>query len=1124
MSVRANGGTGPRIPLVAPRLSPHLGQQVAAGVQAELLADVFARRKVLGSGQEMGDGADGPAVNLRRSSLSLLAARMDRDVLLAELRAHGGRWLKNLLRDLEWLDQAERQPVASDRPFDFRWSENPMSTPEVLTTLAERRAEAARRAAEALALDPSRPHDASNDGLLTHLHLSDPDLRAQVLFDTLIQQRAQRRSEVLMDGALAPEQDPLARQADGRIGSSGVVAAFEQRLALTELPRGHDLEARRERALLRLIVGSSTTSSVNTLYAARNAVAVLSDYLDRELFAKVPGFATSLHDAIHKEYSANTPRLVDHYLTELCYTEGPKADRTNRLSALLAAARAPTLKEAQDKLPPRDPDWPAFADLEQLRRAVAKQLTSHCKVPTLKRGLSVDGVLKAYELLHTVHRSICSERPNAATLRRQLFYAGPATNAVATLIGALEQDDHPAQVEALGRARQSLTKAIDRSASGFERQMMLRLDRDLELLSAELLGATLSRLEGELDERRLGELVLGLRSALRGTLASGLDGLRVRPRTAPGPDLQSLARTLDQKIAVGSITADELRALSIELYAAATECSDAIRGAIRRREAAIHFGGLDVRLDPELPDNLIKESALHALLGLAQRGMTLGLKAEVGPDEIRLIEGARVLNAVGPRVYQRVLVAKTPEALARYRPGPNDLCVVQSAPGKNLVYGGGLIVDAKEAGPGYSHLSVYAKGHAVSALGLPNLGHAVRTFFDRVKREGGVYVDDRPGNFVIKPLGAAIEAGLLTAADVPRLQPGFNLNVESYGTNAEGQRILAGRKEVKVHPDRPERTIQLLVPDLQDNLHLGGPVPFAALEDRPLDQVRQVAGEKGAVLVALSKVPELAQLGVKILPGAVVPPFAVAELLRACPSGRGTLFDRWQVALQAPTPRRLAAAQAEVKRSLQEHLLTAGKPNAEGRRLLAQLAKAPGLAGPAPWILRSSFTGEDRPYKSGAGQYDSFPNCRTGAERLLGLIGVIASAFNPGAVAGNQAAGIGPNEVWPSVLAQRSLDAQLSGVAISRGDKGGYGQVSYQAVKGTGGGVEGGPAEEGVLGQTPTNLLSPRLAAQLKAAVLAIERAFHTQIEPGQQHAVDVEWAVEKGQLYILQARVIVGV
>lgn len=1124
MSVRAKGGTGDRIPLPALRLPPRLGQQVTAAVQAELLADVFSRKKVPGTGQEMGDGADGPAVNLRRSSLSLLAARVDREVLLAELRAHGGRWFKTLLRDLSWLDRAELQPLSRAQAFDFGWSENPMSTPEVLTTLAERRAEAARRAAEQIALDPARPHDASNDGLLTHLHLEDPGLRAQVLVDTLIQQRAQRRSEVLMDGALAPAHDPLARQADGRIGSSGVVAAFEQRLALTELPKGDAWEARRERALLRLIVGSAATASVNTLYAARNAVAVLSDYLDRELFAKVPGFATSLHDAIHKEYSANTPRLVDHYLTELCYTEGPKAERSARLMALLAAARAPTLAEAQDKLPPREPAWPAFADLEQLRRGVAQQLTSHCRVPTLKRGLSVDGVLKAYELLQTVHRSICSQRPNASTLRRQLFYAGPATGAVATLIATLEGEDHATKVEALGRARQALAKAIDRSGSGFERQMMLRLDRDLELLSAELLGATLARLEGEPDPQRLGELVLSLRSALLGTLASGLDVLRVRPRTAPGPDLLSLAKDLDQKISAGSITPDELRALSTQLYAAATECSDAIRGVLRRREAAIHFGGLDVRLDPELPDNLLKESALHALLGLSQRGMTWGLKAAVGPDEIRLVEGARVLNSVGPRVYQRVLVAKTPEALARYRPGPNDLCVVQGAPGKNLVYGGGLIVDAKEAGPGYSHLSVYAKGHAVSALGLPNLGQAVRTFFDRVKREGGVYVDDRPGNFVIKPLGAAIEAGLLKAADVPRLQPGFNLKVESYGTNEEGQRILAARKEVKVHPDRPERTIQLLVPDLQDNLQLGGPVSFGALEERPLDQVRQVAGEKGAVLVALSKIPELAELGVKILPGAVVPPFVIAELLKACPSGPGTLFDRWQVALQSPTPRRLAAAQAEVKRALHEHLLTAGNPNAAGRRLLAQLAKAPGLTGPAPWILRSSFTGEDRPYKSGAGQYDSFPNCRTGAARLDGLIGVIASAFNPGAVAGNQAAGIGPAEVWPSVLVQRSLSAQLSGVAVSRGDKGGFGQVSYQAVKGHGGAVEGGPAEEGVLGQTPSAILTPKLAAQLKAAVLAIERAFHTQIEPGQQHAVDVEWAVERGQLYILQARVIVGV
>ena len=46
---------------------------------------------------------------------------------------------------------------------------------------------------------------------------------------------------------------------------------------------------------------------------------------------------------------------------------------------------------------------------------------------------------------------------------------------------------------------------------------------------------------------------------------------------------------------------------------------------------------------------------------------------------------------------------------------------------------------------------------------------------------------------------------------------------------------------------------------------------------------------------------------------------------------------------------------------------------------------------------------------------------------------------------------------------------------------------------------------------------------QLREAVLKIEEEFNDVIEPGQAFAVDVEWAIEGGRLYIVQARVIVG-
>ncbi len=55
-------------------------------------------------------------------------------------------------------------------------------------------------------------------------------------------------------------------------------------------------------------------------------------------------------------------------------------------------------------------------------------------------------------------------------------------------------------------------------------------------------------------------------------------------------------------------------------------------------------------------------------------------------------------------------------------------------------------------------------------------------------------------------------------------------------------------------------------------------------------------------------------------------------------------------------------------------------------------------------------------------------------------------------------------------------------------------------------------------------MLTPKQQARLRDAVLVIEKEFHQVIEPGRGFAVDVEWALDKGKLYIVQARVITGV
>jgi hypothetical protein len=1092
--------------------------EIAARTERELLETVKRLRYVAGSGQEMGGEANGPAVNERRAAMSLLLSRHGEKDLSA-LLPRVGRYLPKAVRgDLDWIQRAERQPISSSKKIDFGWSKNPMSTPKALSELFELRRESARKLAKEIAKDPSKPFDASDDNLQVALEIDDPDLRAQVLADTLVQLRAKRRSEGLMDATLAPEEKK--EQVRGRFGSSGTVNAFEQRLLASSLEEGTSLAKRRSYALSRLVVSNAAAGAVNGIFLARNAVASLSDYLGPSIYTKPigGGHQVSIHGAIHSSYSADTPRAVDDYLRDRVFTEGKREDRISTLRTLVETARSD----------------------EKQKSAILKRLSAQCDLPELKTG-DQEGRLRAYELLLTVHRAVCIDRPSKEEIAQELFYAGSAWREVATLVAALEKGDHSAQLEALGSARLALRKAFFSASSGFDRQMLWRLDRKVELLSAEILGKTMAK-----EPADMAEVLLATRSALRGTIASGLDALRRRKKTAKTEELTKLLTELDTLLGKKSVELDDARRLLGKIYAAASEATDTMRGFFHRREGAIRFSEIDVALDPELSDNLIKESPLHYLLGLAQRGMSHGLKTCVSEDEIRLSSGMRVLSSVGPRVYDRILVAKDPKALKSYSPppGPNDLVVLSGANPKDLVYGGGLVLDAKHAGPGYSHLAVFAKGHGLSAIALPNLSDAITKFFAKAGGNG-FYVDDRPGSFVVKPLESAIEEGLVQKDEVEKLRPGYNLEVDYWDATKEGERVLVAHTSRALSEHHDTRRIDLFVPDLTNELSLDGPASFGALASTPLDLLRQSAGEKGAVLVKMAASKSLSDLGAKVPGGMIISPFIVKELLESAKLGGESLRDVWQKTISDPSfrsdraarlgtpksPGVLAKMKAASEKSLRSLLFTkSGAPSAKGHELLSAIAKE--LPAGERIIARSSFTGEDRPNKSGAGQYSSFPNLESAKERLEGIIGVIASAWNEGAVESNLSSGIALEQIWPSVVLQRCIAPTVSGVAISRGPKGGFGEVSYQAKPKFGGGVDGGAAEEGVLGSGEAtltrsfegksgSLLTKAQKDKLAKAVLAIEEEFNRSIEPGCQLAVDVEWAFEGNKLYILQARTI---
>ncbi len=1149
---------GPNPPLswrrpAAPRRAD--ADRVTARVQTELLGEVDALKARTGTGQEQGSEAGGPEVNLRREALAALRARMSLAELEALLPKRGAKVLKNLARDLDWIEAAERQGLAAGKPFDFSWSKNPMSTPSVLKGLAAKRAVHAAEQAAAIAEDPSCPYDASNDSLLGHLQLDDADLRSQVLADTLIQFRAKRRSEALMDADVAPDPE---RRAQGRMGSSGTVSAYEQRLAAQSIEPGRGLAAKREYALARLTIGGAVAGSVNGIYKGRNAVGNLTGFIGRgvayDAIDEAAGFSANFHDAIHKSYSANTPAAVEHFVKRQAFTDGAVEDRPYLVRGLVDAANAEHLDDARATLAALERDYgyavpglDAAATQDALKTAIGEHFRANTRVEGIRDAHPV-GAVTALGLVATTYEAVVLDRPTVDELEKNLFFAQSAAPQVAQLIAALERDDPAAQLEAIGRARTALKAAFFDVESGYARQMLWRLDRRVELLATELLGTAVERAHAEAPD--VGEALVAVRSALRNVNASELGALRGRKKTAPVEDLTKLEREVGRMIDSGGATVEELRALMTKVFASATEVADAMSVYFRRRESAIRFSDVDVELDPDFTGNLVKETPLQHLLSLSNHLRTLGTKTEISAEQIRFVGGMRVLNSTGPRVYERILVAKTPEALKRYAPTVDDLCVVRSAEEKNLVYGGGLVLDTKDAGPGLAHAAVFAKGHGINAIALPNLDDVIEKFFDKAKGDGphpGFYVDPRAESFVIKPLSAAVSEGLVRPSEVDRLRPGFNLDVDFFDVTAAAERVLVESRERHLSDAHETRRITLFVPDLDDGLGLGGPASFATLGAHPIDRVRQAAGEKGAVLVELAKSERLAALGVEVPDGGVVPPFSVASLLSSTEVGGKSLMELWDAApnragFDDPKKRlgQLARLKKTSSEALKGALVDGNKPTALGRQLLADFADRFALADGDDWIFRSSFTAEDRPNKSGAGQYDSAvvpakPKRTLARRRLEAVADVIASAWNASAVESNLAANVPLEHVWPSIVVQRALDPTVSGVGCSRGPTGGFGEVSYQATPKFGGGVDGGACEEGTLSSRDaalhtkyedrdTSLLDAEQQRLLREAILAIEEEFHERIEPGQGHAVDVEWAFVGETLHILQARVLTGV
>ena len=116
-------------------------------------------------------------------------------------------------------------------------------------------------------------------------------------------------------------------------------------------------------------------------------------------------------------------------------------------------------------------------------------------------------------------------------------------------------------------------------------------------------------------------------------------------------------------------------------------------------------------------------------------------KTLIGPRSIRNIEGMRVLNSIGPVVFQNVVFANNTKDLVKLKPPKDALSILYALEEKKMVAIGGLITDTEHAPGGNSHLNMYAmnNGIPVVAVGRSPSAPSDRSCGTRTGRHWTVY-------------------------------------------------------------------------------------------------------------------------------------------------------------------------------------------------------------------------------------------------------------------------------------------------------------------------------------------------------------------------------------------------
>ncbi|MBU0592566.1 MAG: PEP/pyruvate-binding domain-containing protein [Gammaproteobacteria bacterium] len=387
-----------------------------------------------------------------------------------------------------------------------------------------------------------------------------------------------------------------------------------------------------------------------------------------------------------------------------------------------------------------------------------------------------------------------------------------------------------------------------------------------------------------------------------------------------------------------------------------------------------------------------------------------------------------------------------------------------------------------------------------------------------------------------------VDAGLVSRLQamagrivVMAVSPGGRVLISEDGPRWESVFIQEGRTPERIHPDF-------------DKLDLARRDPIPLGELRAVDAGR-IAGPKAARLGELkSHYPE------EVSDGLVIPFGAYRAFLEQPMPGTGMSTFAWMRAEYRRIGSLSAQQQEAEARKLRERLrawIVTAEPGASFRTALGKAMRERfGPDGSYAVFVRSDTNVEDLPGFSGAGLNLTVPNV-TGLDRVVeAILQVWASPFDERAFAWRQMRMDLPEHVYVSVLLQRSVAVDKSGVMVTLDLEGGSPEAyTVAANEGVGGAVSGQAAEEllitagtgevrllaeasattrrilvagGGLEGRPVSgqpVLAPAEIEQLRQLGRELPDRFPQRDETGQIVPADVEFGFVAGRLALFQIR-----